>query len=1405
MRILMQKPPAHLRLLALAAAIGLAAPADLAAQAFRQPPAGVPTPCEEWENPRVPPPARLCDADFLARSPFNLRGQGDIAYTGLRAASQNIAFWVGNYGMGPWQRTDYPPIQKRGVEAGPSTWVWEVFDLQPYIAAAPSEWRRHRETVASLQNVIGGGYMWETNLYPDIEHFTAHDGSFGVLHSGAQSTNDDTCKNHTASFIQAGFPLMAGSDCPETWGSAGWQGARPISQEGWEEFFRQRGSQFTFDWWLVPEELHDPNRQFIGTAFQTFGMMSDHGREIRAMYGSVVPGGTGDPQLEGYPLGIDIAFDAFTFNVPTVAGMFILQGVLINNTEEVYGVGLDYDSLYFGFQTRWLRAPPGSGRRAAVHAIVERGAVVSNELGRTPDCDGLEIPPDVDWINCPALRARVGRGFRVGATGIMWLKSPIGDLRNKHFSDPNSPFYDPSHPLAGDTITFNRMSLCGFECGQIQFLGPDRRGGYGVIAANTADALNGRDPAAMTGYDTWMLIKPYNGSGPGAERCDIANDPRGPGCFNWYVPDPNWTYTNRPEGAPATGPDTLFFDTCNPVLNACVALWSDTLPDGTGNYSYNNTWSGAGPFPLKAGDSVGFTVAFLAAVDSAQFAALLENTYQFYRDFYLGPDVPAPVTIRATAQGGIRDLGQPRVRIFLDDAASQWVDEYTARLADKIEQGTTGDTRLERLYALNPWLVDSIRAYNHGNVSRILVYKSCDGGATFTADDTPQSGRCRAAPLEDDLGNTVSPGWQAYDQIVRNSSGDFPTVYEDPYVLPGQSYLYAFVAESPGIRFTVWDSVDVDEDGVFDGVDRTVYEVTPPTRNTLATNPSLPNVESVYVPISSQAGGRGARIALDGLSGGLWTSPGFVGTPFVVDGATAGLANVVVDVVEELDAEVSYRLVFVDSVVVTAYGPAEARDSTIVSAYRSALVGFGPGGAPVYKDYSAAAPLRWKSTQPTGILVTGPDTALVRTSTADSEETRVRARAGILVTGAGEPLYVSANLSSSFTPNAIFGRPEFPGLIVSVRDSLGRQYPTEYRNAQDEVIPNSDAWPFQRFLGGTATGASYGRYLIRWSDDPYGSTAPFRINAMDRDATRAVVEDAIARRADAATSATGQAVADALSAALGRTVSPDELAAVGLPFTITNASYGNRPVTVAVLAADLPEAIRIGSGADTAWIRVPEGKWMPGTPVYLLEEVPVAQTDAAGEVVLQDGQPVYAPQLAVTWAPARIGCSGDLPSCNPVVGPGTSGGYNRMRPDYTLVARFGIPLRSGVELAFTVSPSVRGEAIASLGRHSLDDVLVVPNPYVVASAYEVAGDGARLAFTNLPPSGEITIYTAAGQFVQRITWTPQDLTGDGDLFWNMRTHEETDLAAGFYMFVVTARDPETGATRRKLGKFIVIR
>ena len=48
-------------------------------------------------------------------------------------------------------------------------------------------------------------------------------------------------------------------------------------------------------------------------------------------------------------------------------------------------------------------------------------------------------------------------------------------------------------------------------------------------------------------------------------------------------------------------------------------------------------------------------------------------------------------------------------------------------------------------------------------------------------------------------------------------------------------------------------------------------------------------------------------------------------------------------------------------------------------------------------------------------------------------------------------------------------------------------------------------------------------------------------------------------------------------------------------------------------------------------------------------------------------------------------------------------------------------------------------------------------------AYVVEGSVRRLMFTNLPPSGTIQIFTASGQFLQRLRWEAADLMGNGDL------------------------------------------
>jgi hypothetical protein len=105
-------------------------------------------------------------------------------------------------------------------------------------------------------------------------------------------------------------------------------------------------------------------------------------------------------------------------------------------------------------------------------------------------------------------------------------------------------------------------------------------------------------------------------------------------------------------------------------------------------------------------------------------------------------------------------------------------------------------------------------------------------------------------------------------------------------------------------------------------------------------------------------------------------------------------------------------------------------------------------------------------------------------------------------------------------------------------------------------------------------------------------------------------------------------------------------------------------------------------------------------------------------------------------------------------------------------------------------------------------VKVVPNPYVVFSQYQTSLTEGRLLFTGVPPTGTLRIYTVAGQFVQEITWTPDDLVNDGDLFWNLQTREGIDAASGLYLWVMTApSDPADAASApvHARGKFVIIR
>ncbi len=111
----------------------------------------------------------------------------------------------------------------------------------------------------------------------------------------------------------------------------------------------------------------------------------------------------------------------------------------------------------------------------------------------------------------------------------------------------------------------------------------------------------------------------------------------------------------------------------------------------------------------------------------------------------------------------------------------------------------------------------------------------------------------------------------------------------------------------------------------------------------------------------------------------------------------------------------------------------------------------------------------------------------------------------------------------------------------------------------------------------------------------------------------------------------------------------------------------------------------------------------------------------------------------------------------------------------------------------------------SLAKDELDRIKVVPNPYVVTHAgeerllsFQTSGRGEReVRFTYIPPGSKISIFTVRGELVK--TLYSENLFV-GDVYWNLRSEENIDVAYGIYVYVVEA--PNIG---NKIGKLALIK
>ncbi len=128
------------------------------------------------------------------------------------------------------------------------------------------------------------------------------------------------------------------------------------------------------------------------------------------------------------------------------------------------------------------------------------------------------------------------------------------------------------------------------------------------------------------------------------------------------------------------------------------------------------------------------------------------------------------------------------------------------------------------------------------------------------------------------------------------------------------------------------------------------------------------------------------------------------------------------------------------------------------------------------------------------------------------------------------------------------------------------------------------------------------------------------------------------------------------------------------------------------------------------------------------------------------------------------------------------------------------PFRNGETIRFTVQGA---EIDMTDAKNDMDDVYVVPNPYVAQSIFEPSnvyqtGRGERrIYFMNLPEQCKIKIYTKTGKLVDTIQ---HDGTGgDGQESWDLVSKDGMNIAYGIYFYTVEAYD------KVSTGKFAVIK
>ena len=139
----------------------------------------------------------------------------------------------------------------------------------------------------------------------------------------------------------------------------------------------------------------------------------------------------------------------------------------------------------------------------------------------------------------------------------------------------------------------------------------------------------------------------------------------------------------------------------------------------------------------------------------------------------------------------------------------------------------------------------------------------------------------------------------------------------------------------------------------------------------------------------------------------------------------------------------------------------------------------------------------------------------------------------------------------------------------------------------------------------------------------------------------------------------------------------------------------------------------------------------------------------------------------------------------------------------TLTLRTTKPFSSRDAFEFTTKSEHYDDELA---KENLENIRVVPNPYVAAASWEqplppgvISGRGERkIDFINVPQDSRIDIYTSRGAHV--VTLHHEGGLTDGTVSWDLRTKENLEVAFGVYFYVVDA--PGIG---QKFGRIAIIK